>query len=169
MIWLVYHGYILVAFALYLIGVWTDRLDGKAARARNEVTAIGKILDPLADKVLTLGSMFLLGIPEDMKNAWFFLLGLEFSLMLLGLSAFLHSAAGVNSSFVKLGANLYGKIKFVAEASYIIARFLDKLWHVAGMHFVMWLALLFATGMALMSIVGHLGLNELIPKLKNRA
>ena len=49
--------YITIAFVI--IGGFTDFLDGYLARARNEITELGKILDPLCDKI-GLGIMALI-------------------------------------------------------------------------------------------------------------
>lgn len=54
------------AFALYLITAISDHIDGKIARARGLITDLGKVLDPLADKLLLVGCfvpMFLLQAP----------------------------------------------------------------------------------------------------------
>jgi CDP-diacylglycerol--glycerol-3-phosphate 3-phosphatidyltransferase len=40
------------AAALFVIAIVTDSLDGHLARSRNLITDLGKILDPIADKVL---------------------------------------------------------------------------------------------------------------------
>jgi len=54
-----------LAFILFLVASLLDLLDGPAARALDEISEIGKILDPLADKALlaapflTLGSRYL--------------------------------------------------------------------------------------------------------------
>lgn len=44
------------AFAVILLGMATDAVDGPLARARGEVSELGKLLDPIADK-LTLDSV----------------------------------------------------------------------------------------------------------------
>jgi phosphatidylglycerophosphate synthase len=52
------------AFAIYITAAVTDYYDGMLARTRNLVTDLGKLLDPLADKLLLLGTlipMYLLG------------------------------------------------------------------------------------------------------------
>lgn len=58
-----------VAFVLYLVTAISDHIDGKIARSQGLVTDLGKILDPLADKLLlicTFVPMFLLqGPPGD--------------------------------------------------------------------------------------------------------
>ena len=58
----------LVAFVLYIVAAVTDYLDGKLARDRNLITDLGRLLDPLADKLLlfaTLIPMFVLMAPHS--------------------------------------------------------------------------------------------------------
>ncbi len=55
-----------IAFALYIVAAVTDYFDGKLARTRNLITDLGRLLDPLADKLLlfaTLIPMFVLMAP----------------------------------------------------------------------------------------------------------
>ena len=51
-----------VAAALFIIAIATDGVDGAIARRRNLVTDLGKILDPIADKLLTSGALVCLSI-----------------------------------------------------------------------------------------------------------
>jgi len=46
----------LVAFILFLIAAITDYVDGMLARSRKEETDLGRLLDPLADKALLVGT-----------------------------------------------------------------------------------------------------------------
>jgi CDP-diacylglycerol--glycerol-3-phosphate 3-phosphatidyltransferase len=41
------------AAALFIVAIATDGVDGHIARSRNQVTDLGKLLDPIADKILT--------------------------------------------------------------------------------------------------------------------
>lgn len=56
----------LTGFVLYIVAAVTDYYDGKLARTRNLITDLGRLLDPLADKLLlfaTLIPMFVLMAP----------------------------------------------------------------------------------------------------------
>lgn len=46
------ESYRLITFILCIIAAITDYLDGYIARKKNEITELGKIIDPLADKIL---------------------------------------------------------------------------------------------------------------------
>ena len=46
-------GYRLAAFAVFVLAMATDRIDGDLARSRGLITDFGKIADPIADKALT--------------------------------------------------------------------------------------------------------------------
>jgi CDP-diacylglycerol--glycerol-3-phosphate 3-phosphatidyltransferase len=60
--------------ALALIGALTDWLDGYVARKRNEVTELGKIIDPLADKI-TIGAIIIrLYMVGEIPEYYFFLI-----------------------------------------------------------------------------------------------
>jgi CDP-diacylglycerol---glycerol-3-phosphate 3-phosphatidyltransferase len=58
----------LMAFVLYIVAAVTDYYDGKLARTRNLITDLGRLLDPIADKLLlfaTLIPMFVLMAPSN--------------------------------------------------------------------------------------------------------
>ncbi len=46
-----------IAFLVFVAVALTDILDGYLARSRNQITDLGKLLDPLADKLLLLASL----------------------------------------------------------------------------------------------------------------
>ena len=47
----------MVGFVLFIVAAVTDYYDGMLARTRNSITDLGRLLDPLADKLLLLGTM----------------------------------------------------------------------------------------------------------------
>lgn len=47
----------LIAFGLFLVAAITDYWDGQLARERNLVTDLGRLLDPLADKLLLVATL----------------------------------------------------------------------------------------------------------------
>ncbi len=53
------HGYVpkLIAFVVFLAAAVSDIYDGILARERGEITDIGKLLDPLADKLLLVATL----------------------------------------------------------------------------------------------------------------
>jgi len=63
-----------IVAALALIGALTDWMDGYVARKRNEVTELGKIIDPLADKI-TIGAIIIrLYMVGEIPQYYFFLI-----------------------------------------------------------------------------------------------
>jgi CDP-diacylglycerol--glycerol-3-phosphate 3-phosphatidyltransferase len=69
-----------VAVAIFLIAAATDWLDGYVARKRNQITDFGKLLDPIADKLLMV-SAFIALVEMDLAPAWMIVLivGREFA------------------------------------------------------------------------------------------
>jgi CDP-diacylglycerol--glycerol-3-phosphate 3-phosphatidyltransferase len=59
----------LITFVLFVAATVTDLFDGYLARRYKMVTSLGKLLDPLADKLLVCASMIML-IPPHRVPAW---------------------------------------------------------------------------------------------------
>ncbi len=57
------------AFALFVAAAITDWLDGKLARARGEVSPLGRFLDPIADKLLVAAVVVMLVASGDVAGA----------------------------------------------------------------------------------------------------
>ena len=98
----------LIAFALFVAAMITDKIDGDIARARNLVTDFGKIADPIADKALTGMAFVALSIVGDVWW-WVTILVLvrEWSVTALRISILKH---------VVIPAAQSGKVKTVLQA-----------------------------------------------------
>ncbi|OLP17782.1 CDP-diacylglycerol--glycerol-3-phosphate 3-phosphatidyltransferase [Leptolyngbya sp. 'hensonii'] len=110
-----------IALILFTIGASTDWLDGYLARQWNQVTDLGKFLDPLVDKLLVLAPLLAL-VELEQVPAWgvFLILARE-----LGIAGW-----RVNPGKTITGANLWGKLKTVSQilaVSLLIAP-LPELW-----------------------------------------
>lgn len=70
----------ILGVSLFLTASFTDFLDGHLARARNQVSTLGKLLDPLADKLLVSAALIAL-VENHLAPAWatVIIIGREFA------------------------------------------------------------------------------------------
>lgn len=54
---------------IFIIAASTDKIDGWLARKYNQVTELGKLMDPIADKLLTLGTLVVAACFNEFGNA----------------------------------------------------------------------------------------------------
>ncbi|MFH1406630.1 MAG: CDP-diacylglycerol--glycerol-3-phosphate 3-phosphatidyltransferase [Candidatus Omnitrophota bacterium] len=73
-----------LAFFTFLLASFTDLIDGKLARRRNEITTFGKLVDPIADKILVLAA-FLGFVELRLVPAWMVVLIIVRELIITGL------------------------------------------------------------------------------------
>ncbi|MCG5057682.1 MAG: CDP-diacylglycerol--glycerol-3-phosphate 3-phosphatidyltransferase [Limnoraphis sp. WC205] len=94
-----------VCLAVFVVAASTDWLDGYLARKLNQVTDLGKFLDPLVDKLLVLAPLLAL-VELRQVPAWGVFLILARELAIAGWR--------VNQTKIS-GANLWGKLKTVIQ------------------------------------------------------
>ena len=68
-LWLLIVDQFLVAFLVLMFASFTDWLDGFIARKYNQITSLGKILDPSADRLFILATLIGLTVNEIIP-AW---------------------------------------------------------------------------------------------------
>lgn len=107
------EGHVWFGAAIFLLAVLTDYLDGFFARRRNEVTKLGIVLDPLADKLLTAAA-FLSLVEMGLVPAWAVMIVIARELAVTGLR---NVAAGRG---VLIRASSLGKAKMVAQVVAIL-------------------------------------------------
>jgi len=90
-----------IALAVFSIAAYTDLLDGQIARARNLITNFGKLMDPLADKVLMCAGFVMLG-DQGFFPAWIVVLILAREFLVTGLRL-VASAEGIVLAAENLG------------------------------------------------------------------
>jgi CDP-diacylglycerol--glycerol-3-phosphate 3-phosphatidyltransferase len=98
--------------AIFGAAVATDWLDGYLARRRNQITRLGILLDPLADKLLVSAALLSL-VEMDIISAWvvWIIIGREFAVT--GLRSFAAQRG------VLMASSLLGKWKMVLEVTAI--------------------------------------------------
>ena len=119
--WLLPGRYTL-ALLLFSVASITDFLDGRIARSRNLITNFGKLMDPLADKILTCSAFIAFvesthltpNAPVKMA-AWMVVVIVARELAITGLRLL---AASKN---IVLAAERYGKHKTISQIVAIIA------------------------------------------------
>ena len=75
-----------IAAALFALAALTDGLDGYIARRRSQVTTFGKLMDPLADKLLIVAALIAL-VSLDRLAAWVAMVIIARELAVTGLRA----------------------------------------------------------------------------------
>ena len=130
-------GYYPVSLVLFCAASVTDYFDGKIARERNLVTNFGKIMDPLADKVLVY-SAFCLMVPDPVPG-WMLIIILAREFLVAGVRTVAASEG------IVIAAAMSGKIKtvlqMVAVCMLLIAPVINTSWFLILGKIVLWAAL----------------------------
>ncbi|MBK8975087.1 MAG: CDP-diacylglycerol--glycerol-3-phosphate 3-phosphatidyltransferase [Planctomycetes bacterium] len=102
-----------VALALFLVAALTDFVDGWLARKLNQVTALGRVLDPFVDKVLVCGVLVvLLKFPEVQQRLphWVVAVLIAREFLVTALRGLAETRG------VPFPADRFGKLKMVAQS-----------------------------------------------------
>ena len=102
-----------VALAVFAVASLTDMLDGKIARKNNLITVFGKLLDPLADKMLTTAAL-LAFMREGWCSIWIVMIVLTREFAVAGVRL-IATAQGI-----VIPANYWGKAKTVSQMVFTI-------------------------------------------------
>jgi len=135
----------LVAAAIFGLASFTDWLDVSLARRRKQITALGQLMDPLADKLLITAALVSL-IQMDLAPAWMVavILGREF------LVTVLRSIAHTRG--VVIAASPLGKFKMASQVIAVLLLILAHGYQVNGFFLLgriaLWVAVLTAIGSA---------------------
>lgn len=103
-----------LAAAVFAIASMTDAIDGYLARRRRSITTFGKLMDPLADKLLVIGALLAL-VSLGRLAAWvaMVIIAREFAVTVLRL--------GATQQGVVIPAGTFGKIKTVCQVGMVFA------------------------------------------------
>jgi CDP-diacylglycerol--glycerol-3-phosphate 3-phosphatidyltransferase len=109
----------LVGAAIFGLASLTDWADGFVARRRKQVTPVGQMMDPIADKLLT-SAAFISLVQMELAPAWMVavIIGREFAITGLRSLAY---ARGVS-----IPASRLGKLKMISQVVAILALILGR-------------------------------------------
>lgn len=111
--WFGVSGYAL-AIVIFLIASFTDILDGHLARRRNQVSTLGKFLDPIADKLLVSAALIVL-VEKHLAPSWAVVIIVAREFVITGL----RSVAA--SEGIIIQAQRIGKLKMWAQCVAVVA------------------------------------------------
>jgi CDP-diacylglycerol---glycerol-3-phosphate 3-phosphatidyltransferase len=98
-----------LAAVVFAVASVTDAIDGWLARSRNSITTFGKLMDPIADKLLIVAALVAL-VSLNRLDAWvaMVIIAREFAVTVL------RAAAGAGQGLV-ISASPFGKLKTAAQ------------------------------------------------------
>jgi CDP-diacylglycerol--glycerol-3-phosphate 3-phosphatidyltransferase len=132
---------LILGLIVFAIAALTDAIDGAMARTRNQITDLGKVIDPIADKLLVLTVLFYIG--------WRFLLIKIFIVyILLEMLAVLVGYLSTPFLGRTIGANYFGKIKLnlqcISIGFFIIGMVISNRVMINVAKYILFVALFFA-------------------------
>lgn len=110
----------LIGALIFIIAACSDILDGYLARKQEEVTILGKFLDPLADKLLITAALISL-VALNLLNPWIVLIIISREIAVTCLRLILASEG------IVLAASNLGKIKTVFQVIAVVAIIIESI------------------------------------------
>ena len=107
-------GTYIAAYIVFMVASITDYWDGRIARERNLITNFGKLMDPLADKVLMAAAfVMLMEVPVLSVPGWTIVAILAREFLITGARSVVAPGGKI------IAANIWGKVKTVMQMTYI--------------------------------------------------
>ena len=145
-----------LAAGVFALLAFTDSVDGYLARSRNEVTTLGKFLDPLADKILVTAALLALVELKELP-AWVVLVIISREFLVSGLrmvvSAEGHVIAASPLGKVKTVVQIIAIILFIIKSSPALADTLGS--YYAMLYVFAWAVMIFALLLTLFSMADY--------------
>ena len=108
----------IIGAIIFIAASITDSLDGHIARKYNLITDFGKFVDPLADKFLVIGALFVILYRFEELRLYVLILTIAVVFRELAVTS-ARLVASTSSEKVVIPANIYGKIKTVFQIVFI--------------------------------------------------
>jgi CDP-diacylglycerol--glycerol-3-phosphate 3-phosphatidyltransferase len=123
---------------LFSIAALSDLLDGYLARKSKQITKLGILLDPIADKLLVISALIIL-VDMELIQAWIAIIIIAREFIVTGLRI-----VALTLDMV-IPAEMGGKMKMTAQISSILVLLLDKTFVFADLYslgiFLLWTAM----------------------------
>jgi CDP-diacylglycerol---glycerol-3-phosphate 3-phosphatidyltransferase len=128
-----------IAAIVFVLAAVTDGLDGYIARSRRSVTTFGKVMDPIADKLLITAALIAL-VSLDRVAAWvaMVIIAREFAVSSLRVAAAQQGAI--------IPASLFGKAKTVTQVAAVLALIAASDPHAWWVHTLVYVAVVATVG-----------------------
>ncbi len=148
----------LIASAVFIAAAMTDGIDGYLARKRGQITTMGILLDPMADKLLIAAAFVtLVQFNPSLVPAWIAIIIIGREFLVSGLRSI--AASG---GFTIEASNL-GKFKMVVQIVCVVAVILDHRWQewlvygsfVFPVHWIAYAAIWFVVCVSLVSAADY--------------
>lgn len=114
----------IVASVLFVLASITDGLDGYLARRRGQITTMGMLLDPLADKIMVTGAIVaLVAYNPQVVKVWIAVVIIAREFLISGLRSI------ASSEGFTIQASDLGKLKTVVQIVSVTSAILAHRWH----------------------------------------